>query len=118
MSEHVRKQIEEAFTRAREQGPTTAPKQPAQDCDLSTTQPLRHYTEADSHQFHRRADVLIKAAAHSPHVKLHRHRANSHYVGDLDKPQPRAEELFAEAVKHYVETEAPKKKERKKASGV
>jgi hypothetical protein len=116
MSEHVRKQIEEAFTRAREQGPTTAPKQPAQDCYLSTRRPHGYYTEADGHQFHQRADVLIKAAAHSPHVKLHRHRANSYYVGDIDK-QPRAEDLFAEAVKHYVETEAPKK-ERKKASGV
>jgi hypothetical protein len=105
MSEHVRKSIEEAFAKAREQGPMTTPKQPARDCQLKTER--SYYTETDSHQFHRRADALIGAAARLPHAKLHRHRANSYYVGDIDK-QARAEDLFAEAVKHYVET--PKEK--------
>ena len=101
MSEHVRKRIEDAFTEAREQGPTTAPKQPARVLNLDTKQ--SYFTEIDSYQFHRRAEAFINAAEHSPHVRLHRHRANSYFVGDIDK-QPRAEDLFAEVAKRYSDT--------------
>ena len=95
----IRKKIEEAFAVAREQGLTTAPKLSPRGLKPDTKQ-SDHYTDVDSHQFERRADAFIKAAEHSPHVKLRRHRANSYYVGDINE-QPRVEDLFTEVVKRY-----------------
>lgn len=96
MSEHVRKSIEEAFAKARDQGPMTTSKQPAaQHCDLKTIK--SHYTETDSHLFHRRADAFITAAVHSPHVKLHR-QSQQWWLGDFDRdPLPSADALIKQA---------------------
>lgn len=121
-NEHVRKRIrdriQEAFDTARSLGTTgkVTPKQPAvQASDLSTKQ-QQHYSEADSKKFQVRGDTLVGAAMQLPLIANNESRRlgeHAWYVGDLSK-QPRADDLFAEAMREPAKTES--KKERKKAS--
>jgi hypothetical protein len=75
-----------------------------------STEPI--YGEKESALFQKQASSLI-GAVQSPHVMLHRQKSHSYYVGNLNK-QPRADDLFAEAMREPAKTES--KKERKKAS--
>lgn len=100
--EYIQKNIKEAFARAMREDVTGKVKPKVFDASLNaqTKQIVEQlYDEKDANAFKQRADALIVAAVRLPRVGLQRHRANSYYVGDIDQ-QPRAEDLFAEVVKH------------------
>jgi hypothetical protein len=120
MIESIRNRITDAFRKANEvHGVTSKVRPKVFDGSLNlqaavlaakqSTEPI--YGEKELALFQKQANSLI-GAVQSPHVMLHRQKSQSYYVGDLNK-QPRADDLFAEAMREPVKTES--KKERKKA---
>jgi hypothetical protein len=95
--ESIKKRIEDAFDRARQQPVDVHMPAKPKVFDGSTTvlatkqstEPI--YGEKESALFQKQANSLI-GAVQSPHVMLHRQQLH-YYVGDLNK-QPRAEDLF------------------------